>query len=492
MAEETTSEGSGSEPHATVEEAPAQRVIEAFGGIRPMAAKLEVAVSTVQGWKARGTIPDSRHEDVRAAAHAHGIAFEEADLTADAAEAAVEPEAPESAPEEAASAEPAPRPAAIPEPETPSAPPAARAESTGPGGGWLPAFLAGAIVLAIGAGGAVLTRDLWAPGGADSARLAELDSRLADLEARPTGGEPPSLEGLATVEQVEKVSAALGAQASAIAALEAREPPAPVDISGLEARIGALEAREPPAPVDISGLEARLGDLAARVEAGAEASAELAALRDELAGLSGKLDAAEARLAEADAQIASLAAGEEAVRSDNARRTAAVLALAQLRDRLRGSAPFAAELEAVRALTADDAETAALLDPLAAHAGSGIPSLEGLRRGFAEVARKAVAAGAGASEEGMLGSLFERVSDVVSIRPVGEVEGDGSAAVVARAEVRLDEDNLAGALTELSALDGPAADETAAWRADARARLDAEDAVAKLTGHIGAALSAGG
>ena len=42
-------------------------VIGAFGGIRPMAHKLNVPVSTVQGWKERGIIPEARLEEIRAA-----------------------------------------------------------------------------------------------------------------------------------------------------------------------------------------------------------------------------------------------------------------------------------------------------------------------------------------------------------------------------------------------------------------------------------------
>ena len=45
-----TSKG-GPSHSAEAVEAPALAVIEAFGGIRPMAKQLGVAVSTVQGWK---------------------------------------------------------------------------------------------------------------------------------------------------------------------------------------------------------------------------------------------------------------------------------------------------------------------------------------------------------------------------------------------------------------------------------------------------------
>ena len=49
------------------------RVISAFGGIRPLANWLGITASTVQGWKKRGFIPDTRTKDVLAAAKESGI-----------------------------------------------------------------------------------------------------------------------------------------------------------------------------------------------------------------------------------------------------------------------------------------------------------------------------------------------------------------------------------------------------------------------------------
>ena len=54
---------------------PVQAVIRKFGGIRPMAGKLEIAFTTVQGWKQRGHIPPSQHRRILDAATAHGIAL---------------------------------------------------------------------------------------------------------------------------------------------------------------------------------------------------------------------------------------------------------------------------------------------------------------------------------------------------------------------------------------------------------------------------------
>ncbi|HSK41180.1 MAG TPA: mitofilin family membrane protein [Arenibaculum sp.] len=73
----------GSEPaDGTPASGAAERIIEKFGGIRPMAHKLEVPVTTVQGWKKRGAIPTVRHADLIAAAERHGIDIDAAELAA--------------------------------------------------------------------------------------------------------------------------------------------------------------------------------------------------------------------------------------------------------------------------------------------------------------------------------------------------------------------------------------------------------------------------
>ncbi|MBB4212824.1 hypothetical protein EV659_1208 [Rhodothalassium salexigens DSM 2132] len=62
----------------------AEKIIEAFGGISPMARRLgHRHASTVQGWKERGFIPVRRHVEVLTAAREHGIPLQPEDFFLD-------------------------------------------------------------------------------------------------------------------------------------------------------------------------------------------------------------------------------------------------------------------------------------------------------------------------------------------------------------------------------------------------------------------------
>ena len=67
---------------ASTGNAAVDRIVERFGGIRPMAHKLDTPVTTVQGWKKRGAIPLARHADLRTAAAKYRIKLDDADLDA--------------------------------------------------------------------------------------------------------------------------------------------------------------------------------------------------------------------------------------------------------------------------------------------------------------------------------------------------------------------------------------------------------------------------
>ena len=50
-----------------------EMVISAFGGVRPMASRLGIAATTIQGWKSRKNIPENRRQVVLEAVKADGL-----------------------------------------------------------------------------------------------------------------------------------------------------------------------------------------------------------------------------------------------------------------------------------------------------------------------------------------------------------------------------------------------------------------------------------
>ena len=83
-------------------------------------------------------------------------------------------------------------------------------------------------------------------------------------------------------------------------------------------------------------------------------------------------------------------------------------------------------------------------------------------------------------------TILAEAGNLITVRPVGEVEGEDAPARVARAERRLDRGDLAGAVAEVAALQGGAAEVLAPWKAEAEARLAAEAAVDLLDGEVSA------
>lgn len=58
----------------------AERIVEKFGGTRPMAGLLGIPPSTVQSWKEAGVIPARRQGEVLDAARCEGIDLGPADF----------------------------------------------------------------------------------------------------------------------------------------------------------------------------------------------------------------------------------------------------------------------------------------------------------------------------------------------------------------------------------------------------------------------------
>ncbi len=588
------------------------KIIEAFGGLRPMAGKLKVAVSTVQGWKERDSIPTARHAEILEAAKANNIALDPAVLAASdhmardqsaksaptnngskdqtvkkdktapasAADDSKKPEAEKdtaakpgtaaaktgipssggsksSETEKAAANKTADTKSAdskapsskAPAPKAADPKPAPAKGAAGKSGGLLPGFVVGVVVLALVLAGVVYSRSAWLPlvdglpvmaGGESGAtegsegsaqQIAALEAKLQALEAQLQAA--PTSEGVDLTAVDEAIAAANKRidvldetleqllAGGVIIASDGQSAPAGNDTSSAAAPGSVLDSQ------DLAALKAQVEELAGRVGAGQTGSgnagsapqsgggdtdglnARLDDLEAKLAALpnpAARLDALDSRVSATEQGVAGLPALETRLNDELAALNAALpkgpsqeagdaamfLALLQLRQALSGSGSFESELALVEGLAGGDAELTSALAPLTAHAGTGISALPGLQETFGEMASKVVAASRGGEEGDWVGKTLQKVSEIVTVRPVGLVEGDDPGAVLARAEVKLEAGDLDAAVAELDALTGAAAEGAAGWRQQATARLEAEKALGLLAARAATLVGLGG
>lgn len=217
--------------------------------------------------------------------------------------------------------------------------------------------------------------------------------------------------------------------------------------------------------------------------AGEAAGQEVQALRQELEEVRrGTADAATVLSMQERLDRVQGMAQQMASRQDTA--LAFVLTASQLRQAVDQGNPYEAELRTVRAI-ADEMPNVSLPDDgvLAAHAEAGIPTREMLNERFDRLSADIIRAAAAPDDApAWVQKTVQRIMGLVTVRRTdGEAVGDSAPAVVARADSALEAGNLQAALSELSKLEGEAAQAAKAWMDAAQARLSAEDVVSDLT-----------
>lgn len=252
----------------------------------------------------------------------------------------------------------------------------------------------------------------------------------------------------------------------------------------IEALAGAIEilgkqGAAPAAPaVDLSGLDALEKQQAALSKA-------VAALRETLNGMEGAQSVSQSlaqsvvlfgkRLDEVQKSVADLGAS-----SRNSHVLA--LAVAQLRSAVERGDAFAVELKAVQGVAAPSISLDTLVAPFVSYSTKGIPTEEALLVSFPEMAPKVLQAALMPEDSPLIAGTLERLSSLVSIRRVDAgAEGDSTQAIMARAEAKIEANDMTGAVAELAALKGAAADMARPWLADAQARLAARSAMSALS-----------
>jgi len=351
-------------------------------------------------------------------------------------------------------------------------PPGPRPAATAPAGRGSNALLAGVagglIALALVAG--LQWAGVW-PGGAsprDSAEVAELrlevqelrqslaaaatSPEVGDLDARITEAVEASAAALSQrIEALEQAAVAPGGEAVELGPLQAQ-------LDELEAAIAALGDGTSPEGA-VQEVDGRLAGLSQRLDALEAAAPDTAtgAAEEQLADMSARVEALEAAGGEVDDLVARLAGIEEQLssvvselgeRADEPR-AALVLAASSLRAAIERGGSFEAELEIYAAL-APEAEGVA---ELGAHAANGVDSNAELIADLPGAVDRMLIAGRERREaDGVLDGLWQSARDLVTVRPVGVVEGDGVDAVIARLEAAVRAGDHGRALDEYDAL----------------------------------------
>jgi hypothetical protein len=299
-------------------------------------------------------------------------------------------------------------------------------------------------------------------------RLSNLDVRLNALE---DGGRVESL--LTSLQAIEERLAAVELGAGRAASIE--------DVATVENRLAVLELRTggSASAEDLATVAARIEELESGI-AGAARAIEIEAIGARIDPLESAL-ASTARAAEVAAFEKRVAALEKAPAS--ARRAAAlVIAVGQLRGAVSAGRPYAPELDGLQIIAAPlgDSRLDSAIVALGERAPAGVPSLDNLRQRFSSLATRLVHADALGPDPDWVDKTLDRLSSVVSVRRVGDIEGADVEAKVARAEARLAEGNLEEAVANLADLQGAASLALEVWLADARARLAADRAISEL------------
>ena len=323
---------------------------------------------------------------------------------------------------------PASEPALIEPASEPTPPPAPPRQATSP----LPVLCAGGFILLAGAIGYVWAFTIGPYAPTASGELQALTRQLQTLSAK-----------VAQLEKVPDVSARVDA-------LERR--PSAVDVAAIASRVVTLEQR--------AALESQLGgrydSLAARVDALS------AKTQSDVADLSHRVDAIEGRLGALSAsaqQVSGL--NDRAVRLARIQAATAALLAGQKLGALPGAPPA-----------------------LAKYATTAPPTEAELRLSYPAVAQAAMEASRpDTAGQPFLDRVWTRAQTLVTVRDDDDVIiGDAASGVLAKAHTALEAGDLAGAVTLLSTLKGPAAAALAHWLGDAKSLLAARTALTDLAG----------
>ncbi|MCH2038027.1 MAG: uroporphyrinogen-III synthase [Rickettsiales bacterium] len=161
-----------------------------------------------------------------------------------------------------------------------------------------------------------------------------------------------------------------------------------------------------------------------------------------------------------------------------------LIALLELRKIIQEGKPFKEQLEKALQAASDEASVSLQLSQLEPYAAKGIQNIESLRKEFVRLIPSITQAST--REELVEGgnSLKMTLNNLVTVRRVGQVEGDSTEAIIARAELALEHGYIEDVVMELEKLEGQPASLIALWLNEVRAILEVQKKYEQIHRHI--------
>lgn len=449
-------------------------MINRFGGMRPMARKLDIAVSTIQGWKKRDHIPADRVNDVVSAAKANQISLDGYDVTANTANKNNAPQEQETPINVA--------------PSTPAAPskvsPPREYNNLDAGKIKRDAVKRSVIttvsILAVLGG---IGYVLFGQEAQEIVNVAkdqkQIEKRFNSIDKQYNSFEQTVTQGLNSLsDQVTDIAAAVGVERDASGQIILNNDMSMSErVTGLESRL-----RSAGEEIDLGQLMNRFDTMTQSTQVSGENVQALNDLRLVIDSLQSRMGDFETRLQNAKDNNAELAKSLENVTGRDMGAAAMLLAMTQMRSSLNREQPFADDLVVLQELVGnEDPELTASIERLAPYAESGVLTSDGLSSEFRSMAGDILSAALRGEEVSVQDKIMGRIGQILSVEKDGKpMMGIKEQAIVSKAQKALDKGDVAGALRELNKLEGDAAQTAAPFKAQAQGTLNAENVVSKM------------
>jgi hypothetical protein len=450
----------------------AESIIERFGGIRPMATKTNIPVTTIQGWKKRNAIPASRRSEIIKAAEQHQIKiFDLLNLDAVNQNNSVMPN----------------NVISIPTPEI---------EQTY--GSTSQAFMAPAETKkSIG-----MTAALWAQGTLAIAALVIVGFLLLPKSVEPNYSpeiaaventqQPGFLDEMIPedlgqkIDQLSHEAVKVAGDASeqiGIAAQRAEQ----IGQDVLAENAGTIEDRFARLQGHLSeilsnpAMQSLWGDMNA-LQSSVIGQQQLDQAGNELAALvsafTGTPESLGTYLGEARDSSSALSQTFADVPAEDMKAAALLFGLNQFRAALsRDKQPFDQDLALLKNLLgAENLELGQSIDRLTPQAKEGVLTFSGLSSEFRGLAGEIVVASLSGEDVSVEEKASARLNDLFSVKKDGElVTGTETQAIVSRTLAHLDQQDLKSAVAEIQLLQGSAANKASPWILKANKTLEAHE-----------------